>query len=106
MYTYRTKLVFASPPNFFLFTAGAKTALFAGAHLKHTVHLLAHALVVQVRIREFAHQLVHSSHDVRHLLPRDAAVPVDVVKRERPAEFLVYRAARQYTQTRDKVLET
>lgn len=91
---------------FFLLRAAQRPALFVRPHLKHTVHLLAHALVIQVWIREFAHQLVHGSHDVRHLLPRDTAVPVDVVKRKCPAEFLVYRAARQYTQTRNKVLET
>lgn len=75
------------------------------SYLKHTIHLLAYALVVQVRISKFSHQLVDGSHDVRHLLPSYIAVPVDVVKRKRPTEFLVYRAARQYTQARNKVLE-
>lgn len=54
------------------------------SYLKHTIHLLTYAFMVQIRISEFSHQLVHGSHNVCHLVPRDAAVSVDVVKRKRP----------------------
>lgn len=75
------------------------------SYLKHSIYFLSHTLMVHIRVRKFSHQLVYSCHDVRHFLPCDATVAIDVVKGKRPAQLLVDGTTRQYAETSNEVLQ-
>ena len=52
-----------------------------------------------------AHEVVDREDDVEHLPPRDEAVAVEVVQRERPPQPLVRRTAQERRQGDQHVLE-
>lgn len=73
-------------------------------YLEYAVNLGGDGGVLHGGLDELAHQVVDGGHDVGHLLACDAAVAVDVVQRERPAQLLVQGAARQDRQSVHEVL--
>lgn len=62
--------------------------------------------VLEPRLGELAHQFVDRGHDTRHLVPANLPVTVQVVQRERPPQFVVYRAPGQCPKALHHVLQT
>lgn len=74
-------------------------------YLKYFIDVLSRRVVVYRWFGKPAHHVINGRHHIHHFVPRNVSIVIDVIQAERPFQLLLYRAASQYRQTHDKVLQ-